>query len=181
MCDPLREERNKFPLPLPPPPTLKSVCSVISLHSCMSRAIHPKEFLKLDVDHRHIPLIDSLEWSVPLPCCCVLFVCRLGPLLRLSQWVTLEGTMLHFVAACNKSVIRVYCWKKTFSPYFVHNNYDHCFLMLNALHTFNTHVTAGKHVQCLLTIDAFHAFNTHVMTGIYARCWWVLFIHLTHM
>ena len=34
----------------------QSVCSVISLHSGMSRAVHPQEFLKVDVDHRHIPV-----------------------------------------------------------------------------------------------------------------------------
>ena len=33
-----------------------SICSVISLHSSMSRAVHPQEFLKVDVDHRHIPV-----------------------------------------------------------------------------------------------------------------------------
>ena len=33
-----------------------SVCSVVSLHSGMSRAVHPQEFLKVDVDHRHIPV-----------------------------------------------------------------------------------------------------------------------------
>ena len=32
----------------------QSVCSVISLHSGMSRAVHPQECLKVDVDHRHI-------------------------------------------------------------------------------------------------------------------------------
>ena len=29
----------------------QSVCSVISLHSGMSRAVHPQEVLKMDVDH----------------------------------------------------------------------------------------------------------------------------------
>ena len=33
-----------------------SVCSVVSLHSGMSRAEHPQEFSKVDVDHRHIPV-----------------------------------------------------------------------------------------------------------------------------
>ena len=106
------KKREQIPPPTPPPPH-PEVRLLSHFPSSMSRAVHPQEFLKLDVDHRHIPLIDRLEWSVPLPCCCVLFVCRLGLSLRLSQWVTLEGTMLHFVAACNNSVICVYCWKKT--------------------------------------------------------------------
>ena len=29
----------------------KSICSVVSLHSGMSRAVHPQEFSKVDVDH----------------------------------------------------------------------------------------------------------------------------------
>ena len=29
----------------------QSICSVISLHSGMSRAVHPQEFSKVDVDH----------------------------------------------------------------------------------------------------------------------------------
>ena len=33
-----------------------SICSIISLHSGMSRAVHPQEFLKMDVDHWHIPV-----------------------------------------------------------------------------------------------------------------------------
>ena len=32
------------------------ICSVISFHSGMSRAVHPKEFSKVDVDHWHIPV-----------------------------------------------------------------------------------------------------------------------------
>ena len=31
----------------------QSICSVVSLHSGMSRAVHPQEFSKVDVDHRH--------------------------------------------------------------------------------------------------------------------------------
>ena len=34
----------------------QSICSVISLHSGMSRAVHPQEFSKVDVDHWHIRL-----------------------------------------------------------------------------------------------------------------------------
>ena len=34
----------------------QSICSVISLHSGMCRAVHPQEVLKVDVDHRHIPV-----------------------------------------------------------------------------------------------------------------------------
>ena len=34
----------------------KSICSVISLHSSMSRAVHPQEFSKVDVNHWHIPV-----------------------------------------------------------------------------------------------------------------------------
>ena len=34
----------------------QSICSVISLHSGVSRAAHPQEFWKVDVDHRHIPV-----------------------------------------------------------------------------------------------------------------------------
>ena len=34
----------------------QSLCSVVSLHSGMSRAVHPQEFSKVDVDHRHIPV-----------------------------------------------------------------------------------------------------------------------------
>ena len=33
----------------------QSICSVISLHSGMSRAVHPQEFSKVDVNHQHIP------------------------------------------------------------------------------------------------------------------------------
>ena len=33
----------------------QSTCSVVSLHSGMSRAVHPQEFSKVNVDHRHIP------------------------------------------------------------------------------------------------------------------------------
>ena len=36
----------------------QSVCSVVSLHTGMSRAVHPQEFPKVDVDHRHI------DWTV---------------------------------------------------------------------------------------------------------------------
>ena len=36
--------------------TRQSICSVISLHSNMSRVVHPQEFSKVDVDHRHIPI-----------------------------------------------------------------------------------------------------------------------------
>ena len=32
------------------------ICSVVSLHSSMSRTVHPQEFSKVDVDHRHIPV-----------------------------------------------------------------------------------------------------------------------------
>ena len=32
------------------------ICSVIFLHSGMSRAVHTQEFSKVDVDHRHIPV-----------------------------------------------------------------------------------------------------------------------------
>ena len=32
------------------------ICSVISLHSGMFRAVHPQEFLKVDVVHWHIPV-----------------------------------------------------------------------------------------------------------------------------
>ena len=32
------------------------VCSVISLHSGMSRAVHPQVFSKVDVDHQHIQI-----------------------------------------------------------------------------------------------------------------------------
>ena len=32
----------------------QSICSVISLHSGMSRAVHPQESSKVDVDHWHI-------------------------------------------------------------------------------------------------------------------------------
>ena len=32
----------------------QSICSVISLQSGMSRAVHPQEFSKVHVDHRHI-------------------------------------------------------------------------------------------------------------------------------
>ena len=39
---------------------LQSVCSVISLPSGMSRAVHPQEFSKVDVDHRHIPVMGFL-------------------------------------------------------------------------------------------------------------------------
>ena len=35
--------------------TRQSICSVISLHSGMSRALHQQEFSKVDVDYRHIP------------------------------------------------------------------------------------------------------------------------------
>ena len=34
----------------------QSICSVISLHSGMSKAVHPQEFLKVDVNHRRIPI-----------------------------------------------------------------------------------------------------------------------------
>ena len=34
----------------------RSICSVIFLHSSMSRAVHPLEFSKVDVDHWHIPV-----------------------------------------------------------------------------------------------------------------------------
>ena len=37
--------------------TRQSILSVISLHSDMSRVVlHPQEFSKMDVDHRHIPV-----------------------------------------------------------------------------------------------------------------------------
>ena len=34
----------------------QSVCSLIFLHSRMSRAVHLQEFSKMDVDQRHIPV-----------------------------------------------------------------------------------------------------------------------------
>ena len=34
----------------------QSICSVISLQSGMSRAVHPQEFSKVDVGHQHIPV-----------------------------------------------------------------------------------------------------------------------------
>ena len=34
----------------------QSICSVVSLPSGMSSAVHPQEFRKVDVDHRHIPV-----------------------------------------------------------------------------------------------------------------------------
>ena len=34
----------------------QSICSGVSLHSGISRAVHPQEFSKVDVDHWHIPL-----------------------------------------------------------------------------------------------------------------------------
>ena len=38
----------------------QSVCSVVSLHTGMSRAVHPQEFRKVDVDHRNIPVQASV-------------------------------------------------------------------------------------------------------------------------
>ena len=35
---------------------LQSICSVISIHSGMSRAVHLQEFSKVDADHWHIPV-----------------------------------------------------------------------------------------------------------------------------
>ena len=32
----------------------QSICSVVSLHSSMSRAVHPEEFSSVVVDHRHM-------------------------------------------------------------------------------------------------------------------------------
>ena len=37
----------------------QSICSVVSLHSGVSKAIHPQEFLKVAVEHWHIPVWDS--------------------------------------------------------------------------------------------------------------------------
>ena len=34
----------------------QSICSVVSLHSGMPRAVHPQKFLKVDVGYRHIPV-----------------------------------------------------------------------------------------------------------------------------
>ena len=34
----------------------QAICSVASLHAGMSRAVHPQGILKVDVDHRHIPV-----------------------------------------------------------------------------------------------------------------------------
>ena len=34
----------------------QSICLVISLHSSLSRAVHPQEFTKVDVDQWHIPV-----------------------------------------------------------------------------------------------------------------------------
>ena len=34
----------------------QSVCSVISLHSGMSRAVHPQEFSKVDVEYQKMPI-----------------------------------------------------------------------------------------------------------------------------
>ena len=34
----------------------QSICSVVSLHPGMSRAVHPQEFSKVYVDHWHIPV-----------------------------------------------------------------------------------------------------------------------------
>ena len=34
----------------------QSICSVIFLHSCMSRAAHPQEFSKVDVEHQKMPV-----------------------------------------------------------------------------------------------------------------------------
>ena len=34
----------------------QSICSVISVHCGMSRAVHPQEFSKMEVDHWHIPV-----------------------------------------------------------------------------------------------------------------------------
>ena len=44
--------------------------TVISLHSGMSRAVHPQEFLKMDVDHWHIPVWASVSFrSSPFVTC----------------------------------------------------------------------------------------------------------------
>ena len=40
------------------------VCSVISIHSGMSRAVHPQGFSRVDVDHWHIPVC-----LYPFRCC----------------------------------------------------------------------------------------------------------------
>ena len=32
----------------------QSICSIVALHSGMSRVVHPQEFSKVDVDHQHI-------------------------------------------------------------------------------------------------------------------------------
>ena len=34
----------------------QSICSAISFHSSMSRAVHPQEFSKVDVNNQHIPV-----------------------------------------------------------------------------------------------------------------------------
>ena len=40
----------------------RSFCSVVSLNSGMSRLVHPQEFSKVDVDHRHIPVWYVLKY-----------------------------------------------------------------------------------------------------------------------
>ena len=37
----------------------QSFCSVVSLHSCIFRTVHPQEFSKVDVDHRFIKIIKN--------------------------------------------------------------------------------------------------------------------------
>ena len=43
--------------------TLQSVCSVISLHSGRSRALHPQEFPKVDVEHATLGLPFHISFS----------------------------------------------------------------------------------------------------------------------
>ena len=42
----------------------QSICSVVSHHSSMSRAVQPQEFSKVDVNHWHIPVWASLPLFV---------------------------------------------------------------------------------------------------------------------
>ena len=66
----------------------QSVCSVISLHSGMSRAVHRQEFSEVDVDHWRIPVSLGFPFQFSLPLFsaleqahCTLIACG-------SKWVT---------------------------------------------------------------------------------------------
>ena len=81
----------------------QSVCSVVSLHSGMSRAIRPQEFLKVDVDHRYI----QPGLPIPLLTFCSKFIDSVRMMARVVCLSPLEAIQRRAWVTASTSIVKL--------------------------------------------------------------------------